>query len=176
MLDWDDLRFFLAVARHGSLSAAAKELRVAQSTAGRRLASLEASLGVRLLNRTPDGYVATLAGQEVRVQAERLEEQALALERNVGGRDTRLSGLVRVTCAEIVASHILAPCFADGPNQPVSPQQLQSVFGEQQVQGMASQSGMAPNDFLSQLSQHLPNAVNGMTPNGQLPNEGSVSV
>jgi uncharacterized protein YidB (DUF937 family) len=48
------------------------------------------------------------------------------------------------------------------------------VFGEQQVQSMASQSGMAPTDFLSQLSQ--PNAVNGMTPNGQLPDEGSVSV
>jgi DNA-binding transcriptional LysR family regulator len=66
MLDWDDLRFFLALVRHGSLSAAAKELHVAQSTVGRRLASLEASLGVRLLNRTPDGYVPALAGQDVR--------------------------------------------------------------------------------------------------------------
>ncbi len=112
MLDWDDLRFFLALARHGSLSAAAKELRVAQSTVGRRLTSLEASLGVRLLNRTPDGYVPTLAGQDVRKQAERLEAEALSLERNVGGRDTRLSGVVRVTCAESMASHILAPCFA----------------------------------------------------------------
>lgn len=112
MLDWDDLRFFLAIARHGSLSAAAKNLHVAQSTVGRRLASLEASLGVRLLNRTPDGYVPTLAGQGVREQAERLEAEALSLERNVGGRDTRLAGLVRVTCVETVASHILAPCFA----------------------------------------------------------------
>lgn len=50
MLDWDDLRFFLALTRHGSLSAAARDLHVAQSTVGRRLASLEASLGVRLLN------------------------------------------------------------------------------------------------------------------------------
>ena len=112
MLDWDDLRFFLAVARHGSLSAAAKDLRVAQSTVGRRLASLEASLGVRLLYRTPQGYVPTLAGHDVRDQAERLEAEALSVERNVGGRDTRLAGLVRVTCAETVASHILAPCFA----------------------------------------------------------------
>lgn len=112
MLDWDDLRFFLAVARLGSLSAAAKELHVAQSTVGRRLASLEAGLGVRLLNRTPDGYVVTLAGLEVREKAERLEKEAHSLERDVGGRDTRLTGLVRVTCAESVASHILAPCFA----------------------------------------------------------------
>ena len=112
MLDWDDLRFFLAVARDGSLSAAAKNLQVAQSTVGRRLASLEASLGVRLLNRTPDGYVPTLAGQEVRQQAERLEAEALSVERSVGGRDIRLSGPVRVTCSETMASQILAPCFA----------------------------------------------------------------
>ena len=112
MLDWDDLRFFLSVARHRSLSAAAKELRVAQSTVGRRLASLESSLGVRLLNRTPDGYVATPAGKEVLARAELLEAEALSLERTVGGRDTHLSGLVRVTCAETVASQILAPCLA----------------------------------------------------------------
>ena len=112
VLDWDDLRFFLAIARHGTLSAAAKDLRVAQSTVGRRLASLEANLGVRLLNRTPDGYVPTPAGQDVREQAERLAAEALALERSVGGRDTRVAGLVRVTCAETVASHVLAPCFA----------------------------------------------------------------
>lgn len=113
MLDWDDLRFFLALSRTGSLSAAARDLRVAQSTVGRRLASLEASLGVRLLNRTPDGYLPTPAGEEVRAQAERLEAEALILERTVGGRDTRLAGLVRVTCGETVASRILAPCVAE---------------------------------------------------------------
>lgn len=112
MLDWDDLRFFLALARHGSLSAAAKDLHVAQSTVGRRLASLEASLGVRLLNRTPEGYVPTQAGDGVRTHAERLEAEALSLERDVGGRDVRMAGLVRVTCAETVATHILAPGLA----------------------------------------------------------------
>jgi DNA-binding transcriptional LysR family regulator len=112
MIDWDDLRFFLAVVRQGNLSAAAGELHVAQSTVGRRLASLETSLGVRLLHRTPNGYAPTLAGQEVRAHAERLEAEMLTLERNVGGRDTRLAGLVRVTCAETVASHILGPSFA----------------------------------------------------------------
>ncbi|MGI3899364.1 MAG: LysR family transcriptional regulator [Janthinobacterium lividum] len=112
MLDWDDLRFFLSIARQGNLVAAAKELRVAQSTVGRRLASLEASLGVRLLDRTPDGYVATLAGKQVLLEAERFETGSLALEREVGGRDSRLAGTVRVTCAEGVASHMLSPCLA----------------------------------------------------------------
>lgn len=64
----------------------------------------------------------------------------------------------------------------NGPNHPVSPGQLQDVFGHDNVNDMAGQAGMQPGDFLSQLSQHLPNAVNGMTPNGRLPDEGSVSV
>jgi len=72
--------------------------------------------------------------------------------------------------------HVAQSWVGNGPNQPVSPQDLHRVLGEQQVQGMASQAGMAPGDFLSQLSQHLPNVVNGMTPHGRLPDEGSVSV
>ncbi len=72
--------------------------------------------------------------------------------------------------------HIAQSWIGNGPNQPVSPQQLQNVFGQDQVQGMASQAGMQPGDFLSQLSQHLPNAVHGMTPNGQLPDDGSMNV
>lgn len=112
MIDWDDLRFFLAIARHGSLTSAARELGVAQSTVGRRLTGLEMSLGVRLLHRTPDGYVLTLAGESVREQARRVEAEALALVRGVEGRDAKLAGVVRVTCAESIAAHILAPCFA----------------------------------------------------------------
>ena len=72
--------------------------------------------------------------------------------------------------------HVAQSWVSNGPNHSVSPQQLQNVFGEDQVQDMAGQAGMEPGDFLSQLSQHLPNAVNGMTPNGRLPDEGSMSV
>lgn len=79
---------------------------------GRRLASLEISLGVRLLNRTPDGYAPTQAGVGVRAHAERLGAEAVSLERTVGGRDTRVAGLVRVTCVEAIANHILAPALA----------------------------------------------------------------
>ena len=66
--------------------------------------------------------------------------------------------------------------IGNGANQPVTPGQLQNVFGESRVQDMAAQAGMQPHDFLTQLSQHLPAAVDGMTPQGQLPNENSVSV
>ncbi len=72
--------------------------------------------------------------------------------------------------------HIAQSWVGNGPNQSVSPQQLQGVFGDQQVEGMANQAGMQKDDFLSQLSQHLPNAVNGMTPDGQVQDEGTASV
>ena len=96
LLDWDDLRFFLAIARTGSLSAAARELRVTQSTAGRRLASLEADLGARLLHRTPEGYAPTLAGevmQDPDTNAARgLAYLALGLQRGGGDAGLALAG------------------------------------------------------------------------------------
>ena len=72
--------------------------------------------------------------------------------------------------------HVAQSWVGNGGNQSVSPQQLRDVFGHDQVEGMASQSGLPSHDFLSQLSQHLPNAVNGMTPDGRLPDEGTMSV
>ncbi|WP_375459270.1 LysR family transcriptional regulator [uncultured Enterovirga sp.] len=112
MLDWDDLRFFLAVARHRTLAAAAKHLRVTQSTVGRRLNSAQGRLGVRLLQRTTEGYILTLAGESVRTHVERIEEEALWIERTVGGHDIRLEGVVRVASSQLLTSHLLAPCFA----------------------------------------------------------------
>lgn len=112
MLDWDDLRFFLAVARHRTLSAAAKQLHVTQSTVSRRMIAMQDGLGVRLLNRTGDGYVPTLAGESIRAHAERVEAEALSVERTVAGHDTRLEGLVRVASSQLLASHLLAPSFA----------------------------------------------------------------
>lgn len=92
-----------------------------------------------------------------------------------GGMAGGLGGIVS-TLQQAGLGNIVQSWIGNGSNQSVSPQQLHSAFGDDQVQSMASQAGMAPHDFLSQLSQHLPNAVDGMTPNGQMPNEGSMSV
>ena len=72
MLNWNDLRHFLAVARKGSTLAAAKALRVNQSTVHRRLAALEKDLRCRLVERHPTGYRLTDLGQQLRTHAERL--------------------------------------------------------------------------------------------------------
>ena len=93
----------------------------------------------------------------------------------MGGMAGGLGGLVS-QFENAGLGHIAQSWIGNGPNQQVSPQQLSSVLGQDQVQGMAQQAGMEPGDFLSQLSQHLPNAVNGMTPNGQLPGNEAVDV
>jgi uncharacterized protein YidB (DUF937 family) len=92
-----------------------------------------------------------------------------------GGMGGGLGGLI-ASLQQAGLGHIAQSWIGNGPNQPVSPQQLQTALGDNQVQGLASQAGMGSQDFLSQLSQHLPNVVNGMTPNGRLPDEGSISV
>jgi len=93
----------------------------------------------------------------------------------MGGMGGGLGGLMS-QFQQAGLGHIAQSWVGNGPNQAVSPDQLHSVLGQEQVQSMASQAGMQPQDFLSQLSQHLPGAVHGMTPNGTLPDEGNVSV
>lgn len=111
MLDWDDLRHFLAIAREGSLSAAARSLGVQQSTMGRRLSGLEERAGAKLLQRTPRGYVLTPAGEAILGNVERIESEALAIERVITGKDIRLEGAIRVTSVETLAAEILTPMF-----------------------------------------------------------------
>jgi uncharacterized protein YidB (DUF937 family) len=65
--------------------------------------------------------------------------------------------------------HVADSWVNNGPNQPVTPGQLRQVFGHEQVEDMAEQAGMPQDDFLNQLSQHLPTAVDRVTPNGEMP-------
>jgi DNA-binding transcriptional LysR family regulator len=106
-MDWDDYRLVLAVADGGSLGAAARRLAVVTSTAFRRLNALERSLGVRLFERLPGGYVPSAAGRRVIAAAERMREAADEAARAVTGLDATLSGTVRVTAADSVAHALL---------------------------------------------------------------------
>ena len=106
-LDWDDFRIVLAVARHGSLSAAARVLGVTHSTVLRRIAAFEERIGTRLFDRLPGGYVLTATGQEVRDHALRMEEEAATASRLISGRDAGIEGSLRVTTIDILALHVL---------------------------------------------------------------------
>ncbi len=105
--NWDDVRYFLAVARHGSLSAAARALGVNHTTVLRRVAALEAAYGTGLFDKQPGGYVLTAAGDEMHRVALTVEEELAAANRRLSGRDTQLSGTVRVTTIDILAMHFL---------------------------------------------------------------------
>lgn len=104
MDDWNELRLVLAVARAGSMTAAARALGIDHSTVFRRLNAVEARLSVRLFERLPGGaYRATSAGERMASAAERMEDEALALARDIAGADRRLSGRLRVTSSETLA-------------------------------------------------------------------------
>jgi DNA-binding transcriptional LysR family regulator len=104
MQDWNDLRLVLAVQRVGSLTGAALALSIDHSTAFRRLKGLEKRIGVRLFERLPGGvYEATEAGARMAAAAERMEDEALALDRAIEGVDHKPAGRLRVTCSETLA-------------------------------------------------------------------------
>src|SRR5690554_5976617 len=97
MIDWDDVRYFLAVARGGSVRAASGRLGVNHTTVLRRVAQLEERLGARMFERLPAGYRLTAAGGEVLEFAEQMEASSHLLETRVFGRDQSARGLLRVT-------------------------------------------------------------------------------
>lgn len=111
MLEWDDLRYLLAVGRTGTLSAAARQLGVNHSTVFRRVGLIEERLGVRLFERRRDGYTPTPACEEAVALAEKVEGEVNNLERHLAGRDTRPSGMVRVTTTDTLLFGPLAPVF-----------------------------------------------------------------
>jgi DNA-binding transcriptional LysR family regulator len=113
MTDWDDVRNFLAVARGGSVRAAAERLKVNHSTVLRRIAQLEEHLGARMFEKLPSGYRLTDAGEEVLEFAVQMEASSNQLETRVFGRDQSVRGLLRVTLAPTLATHLLMPDFAD---------------------------------------------------------------
>ncbi len=113
MIDWDDVRYFLAVARRGSVRAAAAQLGVNHSTVLRRIAQLEQRLGAQMFEKLPSGYRLTEAGEEVRELANQMEASSNQLETRVFGRDQSVRGLLRVTLAPTLATHLLMPDFAD---------------------------------------------------------------
>jgi DNA-binding transcriptional LysR family regulator len=109
-MGWDDLRFVLAVGRSGSLSGAARALKVNHSTVFRRIAQLEDGLGVRLFDRLPEGYAPTSAGEALIALGGRVEEDVVALERRLAGEDLRPSGIVRVTTTDTLIPFLTPVC------------------------------------------------------------------
>lgn len=101
-VDWDDLRYVLAIARGRTLSRAAERMGATHTTVGRRLRALEQAMGARLFDPTPDGFTPTAAGRQVIDAAERMESETMALEARVLGQDTHLEGKLRVATLDLL--------------------------------------------------------------------------
>lgn len=98
-------------------------------------------------------------------------QQGGAQAPGAGGLGGLMSAFQQAGLGDVMQSWI-----NQGSNQPISPDQLHNVLGPNQAQAMANNAGMPLQDFLTQLSQHLPQAVDKMTPDGKLPDEGTLSV
>ena len=113
MLDWNDLRYFLSVADHGSTLAAGRALRVSQTTVARRIAALEEALGMPLFEKRQAGYVLTTGGEELLARARQVETAASGFEEASAALARDSSGTVRITTQEIFANTLLAPILRE---------------------------------------------------------------
>ncbi len=107
--DWDDFRFVLAIARGGTVSAAAKQLGVDHTTVIRRIDRLERHLSAKLFDRRKTGYLLTEAGQRVATNAEAMESTVVASQNQIGGSVARLTGTVRIGAPDGFGTYFLAP-------------------------------------------------------------------
>ncbi|NOZ31490.1 MAG: LysR family transcriptional regulator [Alphaproteobacteria bacterium] len=111
-MNWDDARIFLAVAREGSFSKAAKRLGVQHSTVSRRIRELEKNLATPLVERNSSGFDLTEAGEELNLSACKIESEFLSVEGAIGGQSDDIAGELRITAIANMASTVLMPIFA----------------------------------------------------------------
>ncbi|MFT6778538.1 MAG: DNA-binding transcriptional LysR family regulator [Paraglaciecola sp.] len=112
-MNWDDFKFFLAVAREQSLTGAAKVLAVKHTTVARRVQALEHHLGIRLFDRSHTGYRMTQAAENLLGQVEELEGRVHQLGRLAIGQDAALAGSLKLTIAHELANRLVVPEIGD---------------------------------------------------------------
>ena len=113
MLDWNDLRHFLAVASEGSTLAAARALRTSQTTVARRIAALEQALGIALFDKRQAGYVLTPVGESLLARAQQVEAAALGFTEAAQAEARDVTGSVKITTEEVYALTLIAPILPE---------------------------------------------------------------
>ena len=107
--EWTDLRFFLELARAGTLSGASRRLDVEHTTVARRIDRLETQLGATLFDRSREGYELTEVGLALLPHAEAMEGAALAAAEQIGGAEVAAHGVVRLGVPEVFGVKVVAP-------------------------------------------------------------------
>ncbi|MEX0369304.1 MAG: LysR family transcriptional regulator [Tateyamaria sp.] len=111
--DWSQIQSFAAVAEHGSLSSAARAKNSSQPTLSRHIAQLEATLGVRLFDRSSGGMVLTEDGADLLTHASTMADAAARFDTARDGHGAQIAGTVRLTASHVVANFILPPVLCD---------------------------------------------------------------
>lgn len=106
-MNWNDLRFFLALVREGTVSGAGRVLQVEHTTVARRITALEKQLGSRLFDRLPSGYVMTQVAENLYPHALSMEELIQVADREVFGMDNQLSGSLKLTASYDVFTRLI---------------------------------------------------------------------
>jgi DNA-binding transcriptional LysR family regulator len=130
MFDWNDLRYFLAVARHGSTTAAAKALHLSQSTVHRRLAELEKGVGRHIVVRHATGYRLTEFGSELLPLIKQVEEAVASLERHLVAANDTPTGSVRVTCSESIGYRLTQSPLLDDFHRRYPGLRIELIMGD----------------------------------------------
>src|SRR3978361_2047229 len=138
MFDWEDMRHFIALAETGTLSGAARVLKVDHATVGRRFSSLEQVFDTMLIERLPKRWVLTEAGQRVAALAQGMQTQAHSLERAVKAQHSPLSGTVTLSTPPAFATHVLAPRL--GVLQRLYPDLHLTLLGKKAVASLSQQT------------------------------------
>jgi DNA-binding transcriptional LysR family regulator len=112
-MEWNDLRYFLAVANGGSTLAASRALRVSQTTVARRIAALELALGFPLFEKRQAGYVMTPAGEQLLARAEQVEASVLGFTEAAASHGRDLKGTVRITSEDIYMNSLVSPLLRE---------------------------------------------------------------
>lgn len=108
-MNWDNLRYFLALAREGSVSGAGRALGVKHTTVARRIQALEQHMGTRLFDRSRSGYSMTQAAENLFDDVLRLEEKVQRVDHKIAGQDAALAGLLKLTVAHDLANRFILP-------------------------------------------------------------------
>lgn len=151
-MNWDDLRYFLALSRAKTLSGAGKELGIKHTTVARRIQAFEQSIGSRLFERQSTGYVMTHAGERLLEHALVMEDKAQEVSRTMFGLDTQLQGRIRITGEHNVLSELVPYLSTFKQTYPKIELQLSSSIALADLTAreadIAVRLTLAPPDFL----------------------------
>ena len=168
---WDDIRFFLALVRYGSVRSAAAALEVNHTTVSRRLRALEHRIGSRLLHRTPDGYTLTSDGEVILASGESIERELAAAAQRVQGSDDSVSGRVRITLTDMLfelAGPTLQQVLEEhtGLQLDISINQQFDDLARRDADIALRLSPQTPDDFIGTKLARMPAAIYGPRKSG----------